>query len=667
MMGGILGFHTKKSEWDLLQDQLKQQQQTLDAQKITVFNNLNSGIPLAVVDALKNSPLLALVKDDTYNSSVLMAAVFNLSRQIDVNKRLEYIDLINYIIDHTKFDIRASNDNGSTVLHQIFWYAIIIPNNDPVFREQLTKIGIKLINHVSGSSEFLAIMSQQNNIGETILDNLDIDPRKIPEVWQKENMKAVQEVVYPELQKHAVKDIKKAETQYNFSTQTFEGHLEEILKDPIMLDIIENPVLLTTSGHSMSKESWDSIVNSKPGANTYQNPLTKAPTRKDQVYPNKNLAEIIDIYNANKDKGSDILFAALDKHLAKYQGLAKALVYNDLTIRGVIDVVSQYKLRKEHGLAQKQDDVQEKQKQLAEQQKQQKEMLQKQQEEAEKQKQLAEQQKQQKEMVQKQKEETEKQKKLIEQQKKVPQQTQIKEMVLADPKGNNFITKIEEHNGGYKIHGKNTTGESRYLIIDHEGKAIGHKGTELSHVEVQMFKNAEAIFKHFNVVMKQEIKSKLDSQLKTYLENESYLAFVQIKLNKIDAIHTELGKKIGTVNQHHFPEASDAAKALLKDIADAKKNYADKVLVIPAPSKENQELAGSEFYKACEEAINKAKPVLARDLNWGDYLVDLLKAIANTVVWAATLGNVNTFFPYKKPESMDVVEKAEQDLKHNKI
>ena len=368
-MGLGLGVMAVKSDWDKLQDKLNQQQQTLNALKPTVFQAINEGKPLAVIDYLVDNPLLALIKDDAHGSSVLQAAIFNLANTAEPEKRAQFIQLINHIIDNTPFDVRVSNKDGSTALHQIFWYAIMKPQNDPAFRKQLIDIGLKLIEHIKGSSNFLAIMSQQNKHNETFLANIDVAPQH---AWQQENMKAVQEVVYPVLQKYAVKDIKNAETNYNFITGTFEEYLEEILKDPITLDTMEVPLLLTTSGHSISKDSWDHIVQTAKEnfslATTFSNPITKAPTAEHEVYLNKPLQQVINIYNKYKQAGSEKLLEELSKYLKKYEGPAKSLVYNDLALRGVISLVSQYTHFKEAELQKKQQEELKKQEELQKQQ-----------------------------------------------------------------------------------------------------------------------------------------------------------------------------------------------------------------------------------------------------------------------------------------------------------
>ncbi|WP_133133958.1 U-box domain-containing protein [Legionella parisiensis] len=314
-----------------------------------IFEAINTGEPLLAIQYLKDNPSLVQVKDEKYGSNVLMAAIFNLANTKDDKKREQFIQLIHHIIDNPQLDLSASNKGGNTALHQIFWYAIKKPYNDPVFRDQLINVGLKLIERIKGSSNFLAIMSQVNNNNETFLDNIDVAPYLIEYDWQQQNMAEVQKAVYPLLQKYAVQDVKNAENNFDFTQNTFLEHLEEILADISTYEVMEDPVLLTNSGHSVSKSTWDELT--KKGG---KNPFNQAPTAPHEVHPNTALKKVIGIYNYYKAEGEEKVFAELSRYLKKYEGPAKALVYNDLALRGVISLVSQYKNYKEQELLKKQ-------------------------------------------------------------------------------------------------------------------------------------------------------------------------------------------------------------------------------------------------------------------------------------------------------------------------
>lgn len=48
------------------------------------------------------------------------------------------------------------------------------------------------------------------------------------------------------------------------------------------------------------------------------------------------------------------------------------------------------------------------------------------------------------------------------------------------------------------------------------------------------------------------------------------------------------------------------------------------------------------------EALFRPMPILERDLGWGQYLTNLLKSIINAVVYLATFGKRDSFFPYSQ-------------------
>jgi hypothetical protein len=129
-------------------------------------------------------------------------------------------------------------------------------------------------------------------------------------------------------------------------------------------------------------------------------------------------------------------------------------------------------------------------------------------------------------------------------------------------------------------------------------------------------------------------------------------------LSRIDLILTALQGKIGTVNRHHFKSAVTTANELLTGLHNARDEYS--TALHPIDSDMNQ--ASEQFNQSCAQIIKNAQPVLERDLAWGDYLRNLLKALANAVIWLFTAGNVNQFFTPVKPTSLEDVNQAKNDL-----
>ncbi|CEG57180.1 ankyrin repeat domain-containing protein [Legionella fallonii] len=144
------------------------------------------------------------------------------------------------------------------------------------------------------------------------------------------------------------------------------------------------------------------------------------------------------------------------------------------------------------------------------------------------------------------------------------------------------------------------------------------------------------------------------------LKEQQYQKLAKERISRIDLAIATLGSKIGQAEQHHFSEAINTATKLLDDLHAFRDEYHDALLNEP---RVDMKIAGNRFNDSCTLAITNAKQVLERDLGWGDYLGNLLKALVNAVVWVFTVGNSNAFFPYKKAESLEAIEQEEQNLK----
>ncbi|HAT8179983.1 TPA: type IV secretion protein Dot [Legionella pneumophila] len=129
-------------------------------------------------------------------------------------------------------------------------------------------------------------------------------------------------------------------------------------------------------------------------------------------------------------------------------------------------------------------------------------------------------------------------------------------------------------------------------------------------------------------------------------------------LQKVDGILQELTLKIDRVDQHQYKKAHDTANTLLQSLIAARDEYERDLRA----NEFSQELAGRKFKLACQDAVKIAKPVLEKDLGWGDYLKNLLKCLGNAVITCFTFGYQQGFFAYARPDSAKAVEKAEEDL-----
>ena len=129
-------------------------------------------------------------------------------------------------------------------------------------------------------------------------------------------------------------------------------------------------------------------------------------------------------------------------------------------------------------------------------------------------------------------------------------------------------------------------------------------------------------------------------------------------LEKTNKIIKSLEQKIGGIDQHHFEEAYCAAQHLLHVLLCARDAYQ----LHRGSLNQSHECAMEDFNYACTQIIAKVRPVLERDLGWGDYLTNLLKTIVNTTISIVTLGQVGTFFTPKQSQSLAHTEKAIKEL-----
>ncbi|CZG78338.1 TPA: type IV secretion protein Dot [Legionella pneumophila] len=175
--------------------------------------------------------------------------------------------------------------------------------------------------------------------------------------------------------------------------------------------------------------------------------------------------------------------------------------------------------------------------------------------------------------------------------------------------------------------------------------------------EVEKLKREEQL-KLEKKVEEEKLKlAKQSEEEKPKLENQQEETITQA-LQKVDGILQELTLKIDRVDQHQYKKAHDTANTLLQSLIAARDEYERDLRA----NEFSQELAGRKFKLACQDAVKIAKPVLEKDLGWGDYLKNLLKCLGNVVITCFTFGYQQGFFAYARPDSAKAVEKAEEDL-----
>ncbi|CZG17573.1 Uncharacterised protein [Legionella pneumophila] len=138
---------------------------------------------------------------------------------------------------------------------------------------------------------------------------------------------------------------------------------------------------------------------------------------------------------------------------------------------------------------------------------------------------------------------------------------------------------------------------------------------------------------------------------------------IQVALEKVDQALEELKGKIGDINQHKYDKAYEAAKILLRQLQETRDQYA----IDLANPQINFKEAGLKFKEASNLVIQQTKPILEKDLGWGEYLKNLFKVIVNAIVFCVTFGASQGFFATTRAKSAEAVEKAESELELNQL
>ena len=134
-------------------------------------------------------------------------------------------------------------------------------------------------------------------------------------------------------------------------------------------------------------------------------------------------------------------------------------------------------------------------------------------------------------------------------------------------------------------------------------------------------------------------------------------------MTRINLILETLRQKIDGVNKHCSEIAYCIAKNLLSKLESEKSDlylfYSDYPKFY---SIEKLREKSDSFKEICAEHIMDAKPRLENDLGWGDFLINLLKSIANAFIAVVTIGYSYSYFNHARTSSIIAVEEAEQHL-----
>lgn len=123
------------------------------------------------------------------------------------------------------------------------------------------------------------------------------------------------------------------------------------------------------------------------------------------------------------------------------------------------------------------------------------------------------------------------------------------------------------------------------------------------------------------------------------------------RLTQIDDALSQLKIKIDGCDFKNYPDAQAVANKLHEDLSTARDTYANNL------GAGHETDANILFISTCKTVIDEAKPILEKDLSWGEYLKNLLKTMVNAVIRQF---HPNSLFSYARSPSLKAVEDAQQ-------
>ena len=129
---------------------------------------------------------------------------------------------------------------------------------------------------------------------------------------------------------------------------------------------------------------------------------------------------------------------------------------------------------------------------------------------------------------------------------------------------------------------------------------------------------------------------------------------IQDCLNKVKLLEQE---------KHINPKVLQEAQNLANTLSIAANEYLESIKDYQVDRGNAQRI----FMDKCSVAIQKAKPLLEKELGWGDYLTNLLKTLANSLIHATNFltGSKCTLFTYATTPLVTEFEEVEENLKSN--
>ncbi|CDZ78861.1 hypothetical protein BN59_03176 [Legionella massiliensis] len=283
-----------------------------------------------------------------HRSNLIIAALYEL-RQVEIQqqKRDNLLSLLEQFITQygQQLNLGFRDASGNTALHRVFWYAIHVENEETA--HSLADLGCKMIGLIRHTETYPAIMGMRNKQyyfarpqGETFIDNIYLSPLMLTSE-QERNRDYLHAKLAPILNSQQESEEAKEEDLeplVSFKDKSLSEQLEELLMDAISFETMASPMTLTTTGHTLDKGTWDSIL-----ATTKRNPLTNQSFEQNQLAINPVLTKVTAIFNQLKDD-EEQLALALHTYFNSFENRADINKngHNALIIKDILHITHSY-------------------------------------------------------------------------------------------------------------------------------------------------------------------------------------------------------------------------------------------------------------------------------------------------------------------------------------
>ncbi|CDZ77621.1 hypothetical protein BN59_01905 [Legionella massiliensis] len=280
-------------------------------QKQEAFNLVKTGNASGILALLNRYPgLLKQASDDEHKANLIISILYEIKTTRSKRVHDALIKLLKTIItEHRdKLDLTFRDKDGNTALHRAFWYAITSQN--AATSKALSDIGVAFLKLIKDATHFRQIIALKNIHNESFLQNIYLGNVELSQI-QQQNLEKVQNLVGPLLNPYKRQAKTGPQAPLDFKAKSFKARLEELLTEPVTLDLIEEPVVFIKEGHTLDRATW-AILNPK------KSPLTRTDFKDSELQPNATIAEVLKLYKLHAEN-EEVLIISLTEFFGSQQ------------------------------------------------------------------------------------------------------------------------------------------------------------------------------------------------------------------------------------------------------------------------------------------------------------------------------------------------------------